>query len=159
MTHDIAAYYASLPRKRVGAGALFFDTAARFLLVRPTYKPVREIPGGSVEADESPLAAVRREIAEELGLALSIGRLLSVDWINTEPPKDEGLMFLFDGGGLDEEISRIRLPVDELSEFRFVDLEEAAGLVTPRMHRRIEGSLGARVSGVAAYLEEGFPVR
>lgn len=158
MTHDVAAFYASLPRKRVGAGALFFDTPARFLLVRPTYKPAWEIPGGSAEADESPLAAVRREIEEELGLAVPIGRLLSVDWIDAAAPKNEGLMFLFDGGVIDEEISLIHLPADELSEFRFVDLDEAAMLVTPRMHRRIEGSLGARVSGSTAYLEDGRPV-
>src|SRR5690606_6888271 len=43
---EIAALYASLPRKRVAAGALFVDGAAgteRVLLVEPTYKDVWDI--------------------------------------------------------------------------------------------------------------------
>jgi len=37
------------------------------LIVNPVYKPVRDLPGGAVEANESPHAACRREVAEELG--------------------------------------------------------------------------------------------
>jgi ADP-ribose pyrophosphatase YjhB (NUDIX family) len=38
----------------MAAGALLFDEDGRILLVEPTYKPYWEIPGGVVEADESP---------------------------------------------------------------------------------------------------------
>jgi 8-oxo-dGTP diphosphatase len=69
-----SAYYAALPTKRVGAGLLCRDASGRVLLVRPTYKPSWEIPGGVVETDESPAAAVAREVREELGIALFIGR-------------------------------------------------------------------------------------
>ena len=70
----------SLPKKRMGAGCLFFDEQGRVLLVRPTYKPVWEIPGGIVELNESPLQCCRREVQEEIGLARSIGDLLVVDY-------------------------------------------------------------------------------
>ncbi|HEY8471123.1 MAG TPA: NUDIX hydrolase [Natronosporangium sp.] len=40
---------------RVAAGALFRDGDGRVLLVKPTYKPGRDIPGGFVSPDESPL--------------------------------------------------------------------------------------------------------
>ena len=53
---------------RVAAGALFFDDAGRVLLVHPTYKDTWDIPGGYVERGESPAAACRRELQEELGL-------------------------------------------------------------------------------------------
>ena len=65
MTND---YTATLPRKRMGAAVLLSDHDGRVLLVEPTYKDYWEIPGGSVEADESPYTAVVREIREELGL-------------------------------------------------------------------------------------------
>lgn len=53
---------------RVAAGALFLDSGGRVLLVHPTYKDIWDIPGGYVERGESPAAACRREVAEELGL-------------------------------------------------------------------------------------------
>ncbi|MGY2115992.1 NUDIX domain-containing protein [Nocardia gipuzkoensis] len=63
-----AEVIAGLPRKRMGAGALFVDELDRVLLVEPTYTNYWELPGGVVEADESPYAAVVREIGEELSL-------------------------------------------------------------------------------------------
>lgn len=35
-----------------------------------------ELPGGKVEPDEDPAAALHREIGEELGVSISLGRLL-----------------------------------------------------------------------------------
>jgi 8-oxo-dGTP diphosphatase len=35
-----------------------------------------EFPGGKVERDESPLEALRREVAEELGLEIAVGALV-----------------------------------------------------------------------------------
>lgn len=56
---DRARYYASLATKRMGAGLVCRNATGSILLVRQTYKPTWEIPGGSVEADESPAAARR----------------------------------------------------------------------------------------------------
>jgi len=72
-------YVASLARKRMAAGALFRDVDGRVLLVDPTYKPMWDLPGGAVEKEESPHAACRREVAEELGLDRPPGRVLVVD--------------------------------------------------------------------------------
>ncbi|GIF05447.1 NUDIX domain-containing protein [Actinoplanes siamensis] len=79
MTND--DFTATLPRKRVGAGVLLSDDGGRVLLVEPAYKDDWEIPGGAVEADESPCAAVVREVQEELGLPVLPGRLLVTDWV------------------------------------------------------------------------------
>src|SRR5690348_9973029 len=96
-------YLASLARKRMGAGALFLDGTGRVLLVEPTYKPTWEVPGGAVEREESPTAACRREVLEELGLDRPVGRLLVVDWVPSRPELPEGLMLIYDGGVLAEE--------------------------------------------------------
>ena len=68
-------YVASLARKRMAASALFRDELGRPLLVDPVYKDPWDLPGGAVEAEESPHAACRREVAEELGLDRSPGRV------------------------------------------------------------------------------------
>ncbi|MBO0851081.1 MAG: NUDIX hydrolase, partial [Pseudonocardia sp.] len=52
---------------RVAAGALFVD-GGRVLLVRKTYGNRWDIPGGYVDRGESPRAACRREVREEIGI-------------------------------------------------------------------------------------------
>jgi ADP-ribose pyrophosphatase YjhB (NUDIX family) len=74
-------YIASLARKRMAAMALFHDDLGRVLLVNPTYMDEWLLPGGSVEADESPHAACRREVVEETGLDRAPGRIVAVDWV------------------------------------------------------------------------------
>lgn len=158
MTTDIAALYASLPTKRVAAGALFVDGADRVLLVEPTYKDVWDIPGGVVELDESPRVGCRREVREELGLDRPVGGLLAVDWVPTEEPRTEGLMLVFDGGPLAEhETSAIRLPEDELRSWQWVDRDGVRALASPRTASRIVACLAARRAGTTVYLEAGAP--
>lgn len=61
----------------------------RFLLVKRAREPARGLyafPGGRVEADETPEAAVRRELMEETGMdagALSFVRALRLDSAET----------------------------------------------------------------------------
>ena len=62
------AYEKALPRTLLFHGCLLFDAAGRLLIVNPTYKDGWEIPGGVVEANESPLNGCVREIREELGI-------------------------------------------------------------------------------------------
>ncbi|MGD3110578.1 NUDIX domain-containing protein [Streptomyces sp. YGL11-2] len=52
---------------RMAAGALFFDGQDQVLLVKPSYKPKWEIPGGYIERGESPLTTCRREVQEKRG--------------------------------------------------------------------------------------------
>jgi len=100
---DPDQYIASLARKRVAATAFFRDEQGRVLIVNPVYKPAWDLPGGAVEADESPHAACRREVAEELGLDRSPGRVLAVDWVPargigpTNAALPDGLIIVFDG--------------------------------------------------------------
>jgi 8-oxo-dGTP diphosphatase len=156
LPHD--EYVASLARKRMGAAALFRDQAGQVLLVDPVYRDTWGLPGGAVEAEESPQLACRREVAEELGLDRPTGRILAVDWIPTRPELPEGLIIIYDGGTLAaSEISAIQVPPDELAGFALVPPEEVAARVRPHLARQIAAALAARATGTVASLEDGHP--
>jgi 8-oxo-dGTP diphosphatase len=150
-------FTATLPRKRMGAGALLTDDRGRVLLVEPTYKDHWEVPGGGVEADESPYAAAVRELDEELGLPVQLGRLLVTDWVPPRPDRTEGLMLIFDGGVLTpEDTARIRLPAEELRSWAWCTEQEAGERLSDLLARRIVAAVLARAENTAAYLENGF---
>jgi ADP-ribose pyrophosphatase YjhB (NUDIX family) len=143
----------------VSAGVLFVDEQDRVMLVQPTYKPYWDIPGGYVEAGETPLAASVREVHEELGLHVAVGPLLTVDWA---PHPDEGdkVLFIFDGGVLTpEQLSAIRFRDGEIKEWRFVTDAEVDELTIPRLARRLRATKHARQQAQAMYLEHGSPGR
>jgi 8-oxo-dGTP pyrophosphatase MutT (NUDIX family) len=122
---------------------------------RPSYKRHWEVPGGYVEPGESPLTACVREVREELGLALTIGRLLVVDWAPAEGEGDK-LLIVFDGGTLTaDQLAGVRLHEAELVEYAFHDLAGADELLIPRLSRRLAQALAARSEGRPRYLEHG----
>lgn len=69
----------------LGVRALVFDGAGGILLVRHSYLPAWHFPGGGVEYGETAVEAVRRELAEEGGVALSaeprlVGLFRNPEW-------------------------------------------------------------------------------
>jgi 8-oxo-dGTP diphosphatase len=147
---------ASLARKRMAAGALFRDERGGVLLVDPVYRDTWDLPGGAVEAEESPHAACRREVAEELGLDRVPGRVLAVDWVASRPGRPEGLIVVYDGGVLTAaDAEAIVVAPDELAGFAFVRPDEVAARVSPLVGRRIAACLEAVAAETVASLENG----
>lgn len=146
---------AKMARPRMAAGALFFDEADRVLLVEPSYKDYRDIPGGYVEDGESPRQACVREVREELGIAPTIGRLLVVDWA-PNPGEGDKVLYLFDGGRLSADDRRqIALQADELRGYDFHNADQVAELTISRLARRIAVAIRARAADQTVYLEHG----
>ncbi|MFC5718991.1 NUDIX domain-containing protein [Streptomyces gamaensis] len=146
-----------MARPRMAAGALFFNSQGHVLLVRPSYKPMWEIPGGYVETGESPLAACRREVLEELGITPSIGALLVLDWAPIESEGDK-VLYVFDGGELQpDDYAAIKLAPDELLAAEFHPAEAVDELLIPRLARRVQRAIAAREHGHPQYLEHGEP--
>lgn len=151
-------YYKNLPKKRMGVGVVFFNHKDELLIVKPTYKDHWVIPGGVIETNESPLQAGIREVMEEINIKMEHSIFLSVDyWANTQEPwKGEALQFVFYGGRLTtKRAAEIKLPTDELSEFRFLRPEQAFPLMSEGLSRRLKKSLAALHNNLSVYLEEG----
>ncbi|MGK5642754.1 NUDIX domain-containing protein [Streptomyces sp. URMC 126] len=123
--------------------------------MRPSYKPGWEIPGGYVETGESPLAACRREVAEELGICPPVGPLLVVDWA-PNPAEGDKVLFVFDGGVLGRRHREAVRPADgEVLEARFHSREAIDDLLIPRLARRVHQAIAAHHATGVRYLEHG----
>jgi ADP-ribose pyrophosphatase YjhB (NUDIX family) len=140
---------------RVAAGVLFRDEQDRVLLVKPTYKPGWDIPGGYVEPGETPKQAAAREVKEELGIDHPIGRLMAVDWA-PHPDEGEKILFVFDGGMLDTELDELALDVVEIERVEFVSIDEARDRLPDRIYERV---VSARAGDADPYLEGGMRSR
>lgn len=124
--------------------------------MNPTYKEDWEVPGGMAEVGESPRAAARREVREELGLDVAVGRLLVLDW---NPPgylPDDGLMLLYQGGEL--EARQIRLAEDELSDWCWCTQAMARERLLDFKARRVIAGMLAYEDNHFVELEDGYPV-
>jgi len=150
-------YYKSLPRKRCGTGVIFLNSAGELLLLKPTYKPYWQLAGGVIDANEAPLACAIREIKEEIGLDSNNLKLLSVDYVSEHKPKSESFQFTFFGGTLtDEQISQIRLQADEISEYKFMNVDEALKMIGGSFAARFSENEASLKDGLIRYLEDGI---
>ncbi|MGW8400061.1 NUDIX domain-containing protein [Streptomyces lydicus] len=160
---DPEAWYAYLAegnarqaRKRVAADVLLRNGAGDFLLVKPTYKPGWDLPGGMAEANEPPACAAVREVKEELGLTITLHGLLVVDWVAPHEAWDDQLAFIFDGGVLDATEATGAQPRDEeLSQLAFVPHSRATSMLPQRLRSRFLAATEAMTHGVPCYLHNG----
>lgn len=148
-----SAYYAQLARSRGAAGAVQLDATDRVLLVRPSYKPVWDLPGGVIETAESPLAACVREVREELGFAPVIERLVGVVWFPPRPRRPPLNLFVFAGRISASALTAMRPAQDEIAEYDFFDLS-ALPPTEPHTERRVTRCVRGYLSGETVYFEE-----
>ncbi len=124
------------------------DTEGFVTLVRQLREPARrrllELPAGTAEPGEEPLATARRELREECGLTGGEWRELARFW--TTPGFCRELMTVFAAEGVergeaspepDEDLELVRWPVEEIGS-RLGEIEDAktlAGLLLYLQHR------------------------
>lgn len=143
---------------RMASGALIHDEAGRVMLLSAPYKTYADLPGGYIERGESPREACRREVREELGVALPVGQLLVVDWAPTDREGDK-VLYVYDGGQVvDAEAAAFHLDPVEVSGYRFYTLDELGAATIPRLARRIHYADRAWREGTTVELEHGEAV-
>jgi len=145
-------WFASLPGVVIAAGGLVTDKSERVLLVKPNYRELWSLPGGICEHGEPPQDGCARELAEELGLPIPVGRLLATDWSQPYGADARPIMhFVFDGGQLDNG-SQIVIQEAELDGFDFVSPADLPGYLPAYGLARVRGALRARESGSTLFL-------
>jgi ADP-ribose pyrophosphatase YjhB (NUDIX family) len=151
---DRQEYLAGLPKKVMGAGCLFLNSEGEILIVKPVYKNTWNLPGGVVEANESPQKACIREVQEEIGIKVKPEQLLCIDYTSKKEEAIESLQFIFFGGILaSEKIAEIEIATDEISAYQFLPPKQALTLVSQTLARRIDKCLSSDRSETL-YLED-----
>ncbi|TMR24681.1 NUDIX hydrolase [Nonomuraea turkmeniaca] len=145
-------FWATVNRVVTGAAAYITDERGRVLLVDPNYREHWNFPGGIIDAGEHPAQACAREVAEEVGLEVEVGRLLTVAWVDNLPDVPYPLVnFMFDCGEVGSD-TPITLQAEELDDYGFFTLEEAERLLSSHALRRLLAATAARESGAVSYL-------
>ena len=148
----------ALPRKRLIAHVLMRDPAGRILLCDTMFKTDWELPGGIVEPFESPRLGAIREVREELGIDIQLGRLLAVDWMPPYLGWDDAEELIFDGGTVTEaEIEAYALQPTEIRSVQLVTVAEAEPHLTALSFRRLS-AIVALDSDRTLTMEDGRPV-
>lgn len=149
------AWHASLPGVVMAAAGLIRDDSGRVLVVKPNYRDFWTLPGGICESGEAPHAGCAREVAEEIGMQLPVGRMLAVDWQLPlgiyGPGARPGVFFVFDCGVL-HSLSGVRLQQQELDDCRFAGEPELAALLAETTVPRIRAAISSLSSGCARYV-------
>ncbi|MFJ3981443.1 NUDIX domain-containing protein [Streptomyces fungicidicus] len=132
-----ARYATSRHAVWLGAAAIITDEVGRVLLVHPTYREDDSwlLPEGVVEAGEHPHVIWRREITEKLGLDPVLSDVIAVH---------------------SDQVEAIRLPREELSEYAFLETQDAVQRLRPVDGQIMLAAYRARLGSTAtAHLADG----
>ncbi|MCX7853662.1 MAG: NUDIX hydrolase [Caldilineales bacterium] len=131
--------YTVIRRDRHGAAVLARDEQGRVLLQQEFRYPVGQViwqlPGGLIDAAETPLAAARRELSEETGYVADRWQLLGVFWDNPALEDMEVHIFLAEGVRRDgreqrDEAEWVRC---EWKDLAWVKAQVRAGVIRDRV--------------------------
>lgn len=150
-----------------GTSVLITDQRSRVLIQRVDYRTTCLLPGGAVDANESPAKGAARELREELGVTTTVDRGLAVDWVSADSLNAPAgtrfpveILHVHDGGTWDnEQIAAIRLPDREIKSVEFVEPARLPDLMSPGDARRALSALRARINSAGpALLENDLPI-
>jgi 8-oxo-dGTP pyrophosphatase MutT (NUDIX family) len=115
-------WLATQPKKLVGAKVVIKSVDGKVLLVKPTYKPTWQLPGGVVEASESPLTAAVREVCEETEITCDEADFQLIDVVFRA---DQDILFvLYEYTKQIDNMSKLHIQAEELETYEWVSPEE-----------------------------------
>ncbi|WP_185444612.1 NUDIX domain-containing protein [Kribbella qitaiheensis] len=137
---------------RAAVGVLITDFDGKVLLVSNPYRAKLVQVGGMVEVGETLAAAAERETLEEIGLELTVTRLLAVHFSRGNQHAPDTVLYVFDTDPIDSS-TPLTLQADEISGAYWLEPEEAIARHTERGQARLAAALKARATNTTIYLD------
>lgn len=129
-------FYSLIAKKTVGARILLVKDE-QVLLVKHTYQKGWYTIGGGVDAKESPSAAIRRELYEEVGVTLTNPPQLFAVYYSNYEKRDDYVVFY-----IGKEFTQEFVTSHEIADQQWFPLNALPDDVTPATKRRIAEYLG-----------------
>lgn len=142
----------TLSAQVLATGVLVWDGQGRLLMVKTHNRSTWILPGGIVEAGESPADAGRREVLEEVGLHIQVGRLLAVQHLGSHDGTPSSVQFVFDSEPVLVKPA-LALQDDEIAEADWLEPDQAITLQSAAGAARLQAALNARSGAGVAFLD------
>ena len=113
------------PKYALAVAAAFVEHKDKFLLTFDPKFGFWRVPGGRIERGESPEATLRREMKEELGISVKVGKFIGFGrdnvWVRTEKrPRSRCILYFY----TKTRSNRLKPLKSEVSKFRWLTIEE-----------------------------------
>lgn len=119
-----AKYLRSLERRVSSASVVLCDELGRVLVVKANYKKYWSLPGGIVDAGETPRQTAIRETAEEVGLQLSVDQLVFHMIVHRQSKRAHTYQFIFKYNVRASIFDTIQLDGKEIDAYEVVSPEQ-----------------------------------
>lgn len=121
------AWIARVHKRMSSAAIAIEDADGKVLIVKAHYKPYWTLPGGVIDAGETPLEAAIRETKEEVGIALS-PEDIAFGWVATRHGRNlDTYQFVFRARlKAAAERYQLQLQASEIAEYDWVDARRVA---------------------------------
>jgi 8-oxo-dGTP diphosphatase len=139
------------PVHRAAVGVLITDVDGRVLLVSNPYRQDLVLVGGMVEAGESLADAAERETLEEIGVKLTVTRLLAVHYRPGTSAADT-MLYVFDTDSI-EPSTPLVLQEDEITGAFWLEPADAIARHAARGRPRLAAALKAKATNTTIYLD------
>lgn len=139
--------------KRFASASVFLETDdGKLMVVKALYKNYWSLPGGVIDAGESPLEAACRETREEVAIVLDPSRVKYALTIHRSSERlGMSYAFVFRAHVTDEQLANVALQANEISDVAYVTKEDVLTKTRP-----YSKSVKAWAHGIEGYLEEQF---
>lgn len=120
-------FLSGLDRRMASSQAWLETPDGRLLIVKSDYKRHWSVPGGIIDAGETPLQAVKREVLEEVGIDLAYENYTMMLAASRHSSRGLSYQFIFKASLPPDYADVMHLQTSEIEEAAFVTKAEALG--------------------------------